>query len=73
MPDPFQQASLETAADLDRGQAAGVGLGEGEAAELAGGELLEDVISTPEEGVPERTRIGKALVSQPGALGDHVV
>ena len=71
VPDPFEQASLETAPDLDGGQAAGVGLGEGEAAVLVGGELLEDVISTPEKGVPERTRIGKALVSQPGALGDH--
>jgi hypothetical protein len=71
VPDPFEQATLEAAADLDSGQAAGMGLGEGEAAVLSGRELLQEMISTPEEGVPGRTRIGKALVSQPGALGDH--
>jgi hypothetical protein len=50
-----------------------MGLGEGETAVLAGGELLQDMISTPEEGVPGRIRIGKTLASQPGGLGDNHV
>jgi hypothetical protein len=71
VPHPFEKAPLDSATDLYGGEATSVGLGEGEAAVLAGGELLHEVISTPEEGVPERTRIGKSPVSRPGALGDR--
>jgi hypothetical protein len=60
MPDALEQTALDAMADLEGGQAARVGLGEGGAPELAGGKFLQKTISgTLEEGVPGPTEFGK--------------